>query len=150
MLGNLDTVRDWGWAPEYASLAIAILDQERPDDFVVATGEGHSVRQALELTFGLMSLDWQEHLRVDESLVRPSEPAPLIGNSEQAAPRGGARSRAQARGRRAPAAGVRSGAPRHAGAVYRLLTSGFSRQAAHSPTASMASATTITRTPHMR
>ena len=83
VLGNLDTVRDWGWAPEYAGLAIDILDQELPDDFVVATGEGHSVRQALELTFGLLSLDWEKHLRVDESLVRPSEPAPLIGNSEK-------------------------------------------------------------------
>jgi GDPmannose 4,6-dehydratase len=80
-LGNLETVRDWGWAPEYAELAIAILDADRPDDFVVATGEGHSVRELVELTFGLLSLDWQKYVRVDETLVRPSEPAPLIGNS---------------------------------------------------------------------
>jgi GDPmannose 4,6-dehydratase len=83
VLGNLDTVRDWGWAPEYAGLAIAILEQERPDDFVVATGEGHSVRQAVELTFGLLSLEWQKYVRVDKSLVRPSEPAPLIGNCDK-------------------------------------------------------------------
>jgi GDPmannose 4,6-dehydratase len=80
-LGNLETVRDWGWAPEYAGLAIAILEAERPDDFVVATGEGHSVRELVELAFGLLSLDWQKYVRVDETLVRPSEPAPLVGDT---------------------------------------------------------------------
>jgi GDPmannose 4,6-dehydratase len=83
VLGNLETVRDWGWAPEYAELAIAILEAERPDDFIVATGEGHSVRELVQLAFGLVSLDWQKYVRVDESLVRPSEPAPLIGDSSK-------------------------------------------------------------------
>jgi GDPmannose 4,6-dehydratase len=81
VLGNLDTVRDWGWAPEYAGLAIAILEAEKPDDFVVATGEGHTVRELVQMTFGLLSLDWERHVRVDPKLVRPSEPAPLIGDS---------------------------------------------------------------------
>jgi GDPmannose 4,6-dehydratase len=83
VLGNLETVRDWGWAPEYAELAIAILEAERPDDFIVATGEGHSVRELVQLAFGLVALDWQKYVRVDESLVRPSEPAPLIGDSSK-------------------------------------------------------------------
>jgi GDPmannose 4,6-dehydratase len=80
-LGNLDTVRDWGYAPEYAELSLTILDLEQPDDFVVATGEGHTVRDLVSHAFGLVNLDWEKHVRVERSLVRPSEQLPIVGNS---------------------------------------------------------------------
>jgi len=80
-LGNLDTVRDWGYAPEYADLAIALLDQERPDDFVVSTGEPHTVRELVSSAFALVDLDWQKHVHVDTSLVRRSEAVPIVGNA---------------------------------------------------------------------
>ena len=80
-LGNLETVRDWGYAPEYASLAIAMLDLEAADDFVVATGVGHSVRDLVSQAFALVNLDWEKYVRVDTSLVRRSEQVPIVGNS---------------------------------------------------------------------
>ena len=80
-LGNLDTVRDWGYAPEYAALSVAILDLDVPDDFVVATGEGHTVRDLVSGAFGLVKLDWQKYVRVDQGLLRPSEQLPIVGNS---------------------------------------------------------------------
>jgi GDPmannose 4,6-dehydratase len=80
-LGNLDTVRDWGYAPEYAALSVRILDLDAPDDFVVATGEGHTVRDLVSSAFGLVGLDWQQFVRVDQELLRPSEQLPIVGNS---------------------------------------------------------------------
>jgi GDPmannose 4,6-dehydratase len=80
-LGNLDAVRDWGYAPEYAELAIALLDLDQPDDFVVATGVGHTVRDLVSQAFRLVGLDWEEYVRVDTTLVRRSEQIPLVGNS---------------------------------------------------------------------
>jgi GDPmannose 4,6-dehydratase len=80
-LGNLETVRDWGYAPEYAALSIALLDCETPDDFVVATGEGHTVRELVTKAFGLVGLDWEKYVRVDNTLVRRSEQVPIVGNS---------------------------------------------------------------------
>ena len=80
-LGNLDTIRDWGYSPEYAALALAVLDLDAPDDFVIATGEGHTVRDLVSGAFGLVKLDWQKHVRVDQGLLRPSEQLPSIGNS---------------------------------------------------------------------
>jgi GDPmannose 4,6-dehydratase len=82
-LGNLETVRDWGYAPEYADLAIDLLDQERPDDFVVATGEPHTVLELVSTAFALLDLDWEKHVRVDTSLVRRSEVVPLVGNASK-------------------------------------------------------------------
>jgi GDPmannose 4,6-dehydratase len=81
LLGNLDTVRDWGYAPEYAALSVRILELDAPDDFVVATGEGHTVRDLVSRAFELVGRDWQAHVRVDEKLRRPSEQLPIIGNS---------------------------------------------------------------------
>jgi GDPmannose 4,6-dehydratase len=81
MLGNLETIRDWGYAPEYASLAIAMLDLEASDDFVVATGMGHTVGDLVSAAFALVDLDWQKYVRIDTSLVRRSEQVPIIGNS---------------------------------------------------------------------
>jgi len=82
-LGNLDTVRDWGYAPEYASFSVKILDLDTPDDFVVATGEGHTVRDLVSRAFELAGRDWQKHVRVDEKLLRPSEQLPIVGNSSK-------------------------------------------------------------------
>jgi GDPmannose 4,6-dehydratase len=80
-LGNLETIRDWGYAPEYAALSIALLDCEKPDDFVVATGEGHTVRELVAKAFALVGLDWEKLVRVDTTLVRRSEQVPIVGNS---------------------------------------------------------------------
>jgi len=80
-LGNLDTVRDWGYAPEYAELSLAILDLDQPDDFVVATGEGHTVRDLVARAFSLVDRDWEKHVGVERALVRPSEQLPIVGNS---------------------------------------------------------------------
>ena len=82
-LGNLDTVRDWGFAPEYASIAIGLLEHQRAGDFIVATGEGHRVGALVELAFSLVGLDWRRHVRVDPTLVRASEPAPLVGRIDK-------------------------------------------------------------------
>jgi GDPmannose 4,6-dehydratase len=80
-LGNLETVRDWGYAPEYAALSVALLDLEKADDFVIATGEGHSVQELVSQSFGLVGLDWRKHVQLDNTLVRPSEQIPSVGNS---------------------------------------------------------------------
>ena len=80
-LGNLETVRDWGYAPEYAALSIKLLELDTPDDFVVATGEGHSVAELVAQAFELVALDWRKYARVDAALVRPSESLPIIGNT---------------------------------------------------------------------
>lgn len=82
-LGNLQAVRDWGYAPEYAALSIALLDEAHPDDFVVATGEGHTVQDLVQEAFALVGLDWRKHVRLDQALVRPSERVPLIGDSRK-------------------------------------------------------------------
>jgi GDPmannose 4,6-dehydratase len=80
-LGNLQTIRDWGYAPEYAEISVALLDLAEAGDYVVATGVGHTVRDLVAKAFELVDLDWQKYVRVDTNLVRPSEPAPLIGNT---------------------------------------------------------------------
>jgi GDPmannose 4,6-dehydratase len=80
-LGNLETVRDWGYAPEYAALSLALLDLEAPDDFVIATGEGHTVRDLVSGAFGLVGLDWKKYVKIDDDLVRPSEQVPIVGDS---------------------------------------------------------------------
>jgi len=82
-LGNLDTVRDWGYAPEYAALSVALLDLAEPDDFVIATGKAHTVRDVVSTAFGLVGLDWQKYVHVDSTLVRRSERAPLVGDSSK-------------------------------------------------------------------
>jgi GDPmannose 4,6-dehydratase len=79
-LGNLDTIRDWGYAPEYAAISVAMLDLDAPDDFVVATGQGHTVRELVTHAFQLVGLDWQKYVRVDRGLLRPSEQLPIVGN----------------------------------------------------------------------
>lgn len=80
-LGNLETVRDWGYAPEYAALSIALLDLDASDDFVIATGTGHTVRDLVSRAFDLVGLPWERHVRVDATLVRRSEQVSLVGDS---------------------------------------------------------------------
>jgi GDPmannose 4,6-dehydratase len=83
VLGNLDARRDWGYAPDYVDAMWRIVQYEEPGDYVVATGELHSVRELVELAFAHVGLDWREHVRVDESLVRPDE-RPVVGDASKA------------------------------------------------------------------
>ncbi len=83
-LGNLDAVRDWGYAPEYVDAMWRMLQCDNPDDFVIATGEGVSVREFLEYAFEHAGLDWREHVRYDPKYERPSEVDALIGDASKA------------------------------------------------------------------
>jgi len=83
-LGNLDAKRDWGYAPEYVDAMWRMLQAEQPDDYVVATGESHSVREFLELAFGHLNMDWQDFVRLDPRYERPSEVELLIGDAGKA------------------------------------------------------------------
>jgi GDPmannose 4,6-dehydratase len=83
-LGNLDSQRDWGWAPDYVRAMWLILQQEQPDDFVIATGETHSVRELAEIAFGHVGLDYREFVVQDERHMRPAEVDLLIGDPTHA------------------------------------------------------------------
>lgn len=72
-LGDLSIKRDWGWAPEYAEAMWRILQADQPDDFVIATGEAYSLKEFVEQAFTYFGLDWEQHTRFDEQLVRPNE-----------------------------------------------------------------------------
>lgn len=72
-LGNLDIWRDWGYAPEYVEAMWLMLQQEQPSDFVIASGETHSLRDFLEHAFSLVGLNWQDHVTINKSLFRPSD-----------------------------------------------------------------------------
>ncbi|HUR80797.1 MAG TPA: GDP-mannose 4,6-dehydratase [Thermoanaerobaculia bacterium] len=83
-LGNLDAVRDWGHARDYVRAMHLMLQQETPDDFVIATGHPHSVRELCEVAFAAADLDYRDHVVIDERLVRPAEKLPLIGEASKA------------------------------------------------------------------
>ncbi|MBI2900008.1 MAG: GDP-mannose 4,6-dehydratase [Planctomycetes bacterium] len=83
-LGNLDAKRDWGYAGDYVRAMWLMLQQPKPDDFVVATGESHTVREFCEIAFGCAGLDWRKHVRVDRSLFRPAEVNTLCGDASKA------------------------------------------------------------------
>ncbi len=83
-LGNLDAQRDWGFAGDYVRAMHLMLQQEGPDDYVVATGETHSVRELLDLAFGQAGMRWQDHVVVDERFLRPAEVDMLIGDASKA------------------------------------------------------------------
>jgi GDPmannose 4,6-dehydratase len=83
-LGNLDAERDWGFAGDYVEAMWLMLQQDSPDDYVVATGERHSVREMVEATFGLLDLDWEQHVRIDERYLRPAEVDVLQGDAGKA------------------------------------------------------------------
>ena len=84
LLGNLDSQRDWGFAGDYVRAMWLMLQQDKPADYVVATGETHSVRQLCELAFGHAGLDWAEHVVVDERFLRPAEVDLLVGDATRA------------------------------------------------------------------
>lgn len=73
VLGNLDIWRDWGWSPEYVQAMHAMLGLDRPEDFVIATGESHQLSDFVKVAFSSVGLDWQNHVEIDQSLFRPSE-----------------------------------------------------------------------------
>jgi GDPmannose 4,6-dehydratase len=83
-LGNLNSSRDWGFAPEYVAAMWLMLQQDHPDDYVIATGESHSVRELVELAFNCVGLDWQEYVKVDSTLLRPAEVNQLVGDASKA------------------------------------------------------------------
>ena len=83
-LGNLDAKRDWGFAREYVEAMWLILQQDQPDDYVIATNETHSVREFLEVAFAHAGLDWQKHVAIDERYYRPAEVDLLIGDYSKA------------------------------------------------------------------
>jgi GDPmannose 4,6-dehydratase len=83
-LGNMDACRDWGFAGDYVRAMWLMLQQEQADDYVIATGVSHSVRQLVEVAFGHAGLAWQRYVRIDPALLRPAEVDHLIGDFSKA------------------------------------------------------------------
>jgi hypothetical protein len=83
-LGNLDARRDWGFAGDYVRAMWRMLQEERADDYVIATGVTHSVREVCEVAFRALGLDWREHVRVDERFLRPADVQALVGDASKA------------------------------------------------------------------
>lgn len=79
-MGNLEAERDWGYAKEYVEAIYKIVQQPTPDDFVIATGETHSIRELVEVAFEHAGLNWQDHVEVADKFIRPLETGPLCGN----------------------------------------------------------------------
>ena len=83
-LGNLEAKRDWGFAGDFVEAMWMMLQQEKPDDYVIATGQTHSVREFLEAVFELLGLDWRKHVEIDARYFRPSEVDLLLGDAGKA------------------------------------------------------------------
>lgn len=83
-MGYLDAKRDWGYAKDYVKAMWLMLQQGEPDDYVVATGETHSVREFLDIAFDCVNLDWQKYVEFDERYLRPAEVDLLIGDPAKA------------------------------------------------------------------
>ena len=83
-LGNLDAHRDWGFAGDYVLAMWKMLQQDKADDYVIATGESHSVRDLVEIAFARVDLDWQQFVKLDPALIRPAEVDHLIGDASRA------------------------------------------------------------------
>jgi GDPmannose 4,6-dehydratase len=83
-LGNLDAERDWGYAKDYVEAMWLMLQQDEPDDYVIATGEAHSVRELVNMAFAHVGLDPEEYVRIDERFLRPAEVEHLIGDPAKA------------------------------------------------------------------
>src|SRR5207237_5019308 len=92
-MGNLDARRDWGYAGDYVRAMWLMLQQDTPDDYVIATGETHSVRELIETAFDCAGLDWKKHVVQDPALIRPAEVDLLIGDATKARERLGWRPR---------------------------------------------------------
>jgi GDPmannose 4,6-dehydratase len=84
MLGNLDARRDWGYAAEYVEAMWLLLQQDEPNDYVIATGETHSVREFIEIAFDHVGLDWQRYVAIDPKFFRPAEVDLLVGDPSKA------------------------------------------------------------------
>src|SRR5687768_1065231 len=83
-LGNLDARRDWGFAGDYVRAMWMMLQQPKPDDYVISTGESHSVQELVEIAFGHAGLDWRKHVKTDPLLLRPAEVDHLVGDASKA------------------------------------------------------------------
>jgi GDPmannose 4,6-dehydratase len=83
-LGNLDARRDWGFAGDFVQAMWMMLQQDAPDDYVIATGESHSVREVLDVAFGTLGLDWKPHVQIDPRYFRPTEVDHLLGDFSKA------------------------------------------------------------------
>ncbi len=83
-LGNLDAKRDWGYAKDYVEAMWLMLQQDSPDDYVISTGESHSVKEWVQASFSCLDLDWEKYVKMDEKLLRPAEVDLLIGDSSKA------------------------------------------------------------------
>lgn len=83
-LGNIEIRRDWGWAPEYVDAMWRMLAIEKLDDFIIATGQGQSLREFLQTAFNRLNMDWQKHTVINENLMRPSEPMKIQGRPTKA------------------------------------------------------------------
>jgi GDPmannose 4,6-dehydratase len=83
-MGNLDARRDWGFAGDYVEAMWRMLQQSAPDDYVVATGETHSVKELVEVAFGCVGLDWQQYVKIDPAFLRPAEVDLLVGDASKA------------------------------------------------------------------
>ena len=92
-LGNLDARRDWGYAGDYVEAMWLMLQEEQPDDYVIATGESHSVRDFLDLAFGRLDLDWKKYVEIDPRYFRPAEVDVLQGDATKARTRLGWKAR---------------------------------------------------------
>src|SRR3954447_21556710 len=84
-LGNLDAKRDWGYAKDYVEAMWLMLQEDAPDDFVIATGETHTVRRLVEVAFDEVGLDWERYVRIDDAFKRPAEVDLLVGDASKAA-----------------------------------------------------------------
>jgi GDPmannose 4,6-dehydratase len=83
-IGNLEARRDWGFAGDYVRAMWLMLQQEKPEDYVISTGISHSVQELIEIAFGHVGLDWQKHVRRDPALLRPAEVEHLLGDASKA------------------------------------------------------------------
>ena len=83
-LGNLEAKRDWGFAGDYIGAMWRMLQEDKPDDYVIATGETHSVKEFLKEAFDYAKMDWKKHVEIDKKYFRPTEVNCLIGNSSKA------------------------------------------------------------------
>ena len=83
-LGNLEAKRDWGYAPDFVEAMWLMLQREKPEDFVIATGEAHSVKEFLEEAFGQVGLDWRDHVQMDPHYLRPLDVSVLQGDASKA------------------------------------------------------------------
>jgi GDPmannose 4,6-dehydratase len=84
LLGNLDAKRDWGFAGDYVEAMWRMLQEESPDDYVIATGETHSVRELVEIAFARVDLDWKKYVEIDQKFIRPAEVDLLTGSYDKA------------------------------------------------------------------